>query len=103
MMKLDSRFLAREVHPGVPRVIRPYERWLVRGHDQMYPSNPGRKKIFICEEALPGITYPTVTFRSPGASAVATLRRTRLVAPSAPTRKSACSVVSRVVSVHPRA
>ena len=47
--------------------------------------------------------YPRVTQRSSGCSAVPTVRRTRLVAPSAPIRKSDCRVLSRAESRHPRA
>ncbi len=45
--------------------------------------------------------YPSVTHRSEGSSACATLRRTRLVAPSAPIRKSDCNRDSRVESCQP--
>src|SRR5262245_26304810 len=44
--------------------------------------------------------YPRVTHRSSGGSAVDTERRTRLVAPSPPIRKSDCTEVSRVDNTH---
>src|SRR5262245_58892104 len=46
--------------------------------------------------------YPSVTHKSSGCNSVPTDRRTRLVAPSAPIRKSDCNDESRVVSVQPR-
>src|SRR5215471_20279611 len=45
--------------------------------------------------------YPNVTQRSSGGNPVLTDRRTKLVAPSAPIRKSDCSEPSRKYKRHP--
>ena len=56
----------------------------------------------MCDEKLPGMKYPKCDAEILGRRPVLTERRTRLVAPSAPIRKSDCSAVSRVDSASHR-